>query len=236
MRREGSKEGIAMSAARQGFPTTRRTALERTGCADEEVRRQAYETLVTCYWKPVYKYLRLRWGLATEDARDATQEFFLQAMQKEFFQDYDPSRARFRTYLRLRLDTLILKQRRSAGRLKRGAEYQIVPVDFDRAEGELMVPVHTPASSVEEHFHREWLHGIVELAVATLRAHAMTPPDACPMMPEAPCERRRWISVSDAASVPETARTETMLSHARPSANDVSILTGASLSQLLPWA
>lgn len=158
-----------MSAERRGFPTTRLSVLSRARSPEAEIRRAAYETLVSCYWKPVYKYLRARWNLSPEDAGDATQEFFLKAFEKEFFQGYVPSRARFRTYVRLCLDTFVLKDRRAARRMKRGGEYEIVPIDFDSAEGELRVSGHRKVTDVEEYFRRQWISGLVDMAVASLR-------------------------------------------------------------------
>ncbi|MEW6365013.1 MAG: hypothetical protein AB1714_10285 [Acidobacteriota bacterium] len=160
-----------MSGAHGGFPTTRHSALARARSPDAEVRRQAYEALVSCYWKPVYKYLRARWNLPPEDAGDSTQEFFLKAIEKDFFQGYDSSRARFRTYIRLCLDTFVMKERRAAKRLKRGGGYELVPVDFSSAEGELRASGRQKVADVEEYFRREWIRGLVDMAIDALRRH-----------------------------------------------------------------
>ena len=160
-----------MSGAHGGFPTTRHSALARTRSPETEIRRQAYETLVSCYWKPVYKYLRARWNLSPDDAGDATQEFFLKAIEKEFFQGYEASRARFRTYIRLCLDTFVLKERRAARRLKRGGQYEIVQVDFASAEGEMRASRHQKVTDMDEYFQHEWIRGLVDLAVESLRRH-----------------------------------------------------------------
>lgn len=150
------------------FPTTRRSVFSRARRADEEIRRQAHETLVKCYWKPVYKYLRVRWSLTPEEAEDATQEFFLKTLEKQFFQSFDPARARFRTYIRLSIDTLIMKDYRAAKRLKRGGQFEHVQVDFDCAEGEIGKAAGQIADP-DAFFHREWVRGIVDSAVEYLR-------------------------------------------------------------------
>jgi DNA-directed RNA polymerase specialized sigma24 family protein len=41
--------------------------------ADPLERERALETLFEAYWKPVYKYIRLRWNKTPEDAQDLTQ-------------------------------------------------------------------------------------------------------------------------------------------------------------------
>jgi DNA-directed RNA polymerase specialized sigma24 family protein len=82
------------------FPATRLSVVERTRSGDEETRRIALSTIIDAYWKPAYKYLRVKWSLGPEEAADLTQEFFTSTLEKEVVEKYDPARARFRTYLR----------------------------------------------------------------------------------------------------------------------------------------
>jgi DNA-directed RNA polymerase specialized sigma24 family protein len=86
------------------FPTTRRSTVARIASVDGEERRRAWETLVSAYWKPVYKYSRLKWKLDPDAAADLTQAFFARAIEKDFFRSYDPAKAAFRTFLRTCLD------------------------------------------------------------------------------------------------------------------------------------
>ena len=58
--------------------------MERAASTDSEVRADAFQTLVAAYWKPVYKYLRIRWQRSDEDAKDLTQEFFTRLIEKDF--------------------------------------------------------------------------------------------------------------------------------------------------------
>src|SRR5882724_717304 len=120
-----------------GFPATRHSmvAAMRSPRADE--RRSAFDSLVSAYWKPVFKYVRLKWHVSPEDAADLTQGFFLRAFEKEFFAGFDPARARFRTFLRTCLDGFVANARKAEGRLKRGGAVTLVPLDFDEAEREL---------------------------------------------------------------------------------------------------
>ena len=86
------------------FPATRHSMVAAIRSGQPEIRRSAFDTLVVAYWKPVFKYLRLKWHAPEEDAADLTQAFFLRAFEKAFFDGFDPQRARFRTYLRTCLD------------------------------------------------------------------------------------------------------------------------------------
>jgi RNA polymerase sigma factor (sigma-70 family) len=151
------------------FPATRASVLARIRSEDAPTRERAYETLVESYWKPVYKYLRLRWRLGAEDAEDATQSFLAAAFEKQFFDKFDPAKARFRTFLRVCLDRFVQNQLKAAGRLKRGAGLQPLPLDFETAEGELVR--HEPAvdGEFDQFFRREVTRAIFARAVGDIR-------------------------------------------------------------------
>jgi RNA polymerase sigma factor (sigma-70 family) len=151
------------------FPPTRLSVVERIQSPDEATRHLASATLIDAYWKPVYKHLRLKWRLDPDEAADATQDFFAHALEKDVLGRFDPSRARFRTYLRLCLDGFAANRRKAERRLKRGGAVQIVSLDFSGAEGELRrVEPSTPAE-VEDLFEREWVRALFDHAVAELR-------------------------------------------------------------------
>ena len=129
------------------FPSTRQSIVAAIGSDHGEVRRSAYDRLVTAYWKPVFKYVRLKWHAAPDDAADLTQGFFLRAFEKEFFAGFDPARARFRTYLRTCLDGFVANARKADSRLKRGGGVTFVPLDFEEAERELLLQQRPPDRS-----------------------------------------------------------------------------------------
>jgi len=154
------------------FPQTRLSVVERTRSGDAETRRIAFAVIIDAYWKPAYKYLRMKWSLAPEEAADLTQEFFTTTLEKEVVEKYDPGRARFRTYLRLCLDGFASNAKKAEQRLKRGGGVAMVPLDFTTAEGE--IKQHEPAvdADVDELFYREWVRVLFERSVADLKRHA----------------------------------------------------------------
>jgi DNA-directed RNA polymerase specialized sigma24 family protein len=154
------------------FPQTRRSVVVAARDADPEVRRQAWGVLAEGYWRPVYKLLRVRWGLEREDAEDLTQEFFAAALAKGTFERYDPARARFRTYLRACLDGFAANERKAAGRLKRGGGQAPLSLDFEGAEAELRRHGAGEGLGLDEFFHREWVRSLFGLAVEDLRRWA----------------------------------------------------------------
>jgi RNA polymerase sigma factor (sigma-70 family) len=152
------------------FPPTRLSVVARTRSGDEETRRLAFATLIEAYWKPVYKYLRIKWRLDPDEAADLTQEFFAGTIERDVLGRYDAGRARFRTYLRLCLDGFVSNVKKAESRLKRGGGVTTVPLDFKSAEGELIRHEPSVAADVDEMFYQEWVRALFQRAVDDLRA------------------------------------------------------------------
>jgi len=149
------------------FPTTRWSALVGARSDDSAERQRSWSTLVSAYWKPAYKHVRIRWRKSREDAEDLLQGFFERAMSKDFFAGYDSERARFRTFFRTCLDRYVSNEAKAASRQKRGGGQAALSLDFDAAEGEL---AHVDReASPEELFDREWKRSVFEIAIADLR-------------------------------------------------------------------
>lgn len=158
-----------MERSDSAFPVTRRSALIATRSDDLDERQRAFDTLVAAYWKPVYKYIRLKWRQSNDDAQDLTQGFFAQAIEKNFFQGYDPGKARFRTFLRTCLDGFVANEEKAARRIKRGGDAQILSLDFETAEGELKHADIPDPESMDDYFYKEWVRSLFALAVEDLR-------------------------------------------------------------------
>ena len=151
------------------FPATRSTAVQAAGSEDAAERRCGLEALVAAYWKPVYKYIRLKWREDNEGAKDLTQGFFTRAMEKGFFRGYDPAKGSFRTFLRTCVDGYVSNEREAAGRWKRGGGAEFVALDFEGAEGELREHPIADGLPLEEYFRREFVRAMFGSAVEKLR-------------------------------------------------------------------
>ena len=166
----GMDTDTSIGGSQSRFPETRRTAILELRSQDTALRKCALEALIAAYWKPVYKYIRVRWNQPNENAKDLTQSFFARALEKEFFANYDPAKARFRTFLRACLDAFLANENKSAGRIKRGGEAGIVSLDFETAEGELRQrQIASTEQSPEEYFRREWVRNLFSLAAEDLK-------------------------------------------------------------------
>lgn len=151
------------------FPATRHSAVLAAQSADLIERERGLAILVETYWKPAYKYLRVRFRESNEDAKDLTQGFFTRALEKDFFDGYDPARGSFRTYLRTCLDRYVANEKKAAGRAKRSPGTPLIPLDFDAAEGEISRQVPAGGQTLEQYFHAEWVRSLFSLAVDKLR-------------------------------------------------------------------
>lgn len=158
------------------FPLTRWSVIDAARSSDQSERAWAMDKLCAAYWKPVYKYVRLRWNRPAEDAQDLTQGFFAQVIERGLLEKYDPAKSRLRTYLRVCADSFVMNEDKAAKRQKRGGNVSHVALDFASAEEELTGATMDPAAipspeSLEEFFEKEWIRGLFELAVEDLRKH-----------------------------------------------------------------
>ncbi len=140
------------------FPSTQVSLIEAAGMG---LANEALDRVIAVYWKPVYRFLRFKFGRDNEDAKDLTQSFFATAIERDFFGRFDPSKASFRTYLRMAVERFAANQHAAGNRQKRGGDVQFEPVEQQEATAE----------SPEEIFEREWRRQLFALALEDLRAH-----------------------------------------------------------------
>jgi RNA polymerase sigma-70 factor (ECF subfamily) len=143
------------------FPSTQLSLLEAVS-GPGALPNEALERVATLYWKPVCRFVRLKFGQPADAAEDLTQEFFANALQRDFFRRFDPSLASFRTYLRMAVEHFAANHWASANRQKRGGD-----IVFEPAEGVEIAAGRTP----EEIFEQEWRRQVFALALEDLRAH-----------------------------------------------------------------
>jgi RNA polymerase sigma factor (sigma-70 family) len=150
------------------FPATRASVVARVRSDDPAERAQALADIAGVYYKPVYKHLRLRWCKDALEAEDLAQHFFEAAFEREVFGRYEPTRSRFRTFVRACVDNLVRNERKAEGRRKRGGGQRHVAFDAGEAEAELAAA--GPIADVEAQFDREWERNVFSLAVAAMRS------------------------------------------------------------------
>ena len=143
------------------FPSTQLSLLEAVS-GPGAVPNEALERVAALYWKPVCRFVRLKFRKEQADAEDLTQEFFATALERDLFRRFDPARASFRTYLRTAVENFAVNEHASAQRQKRGGGVAFEPVEaIDVAGG------GTP----EEIFEQEWRRQVFALSLEDLKAH-----------------------------------------------------------------
>jgi RNA polymerase sigma factor (sigma-70 family) len=150
------------------FPMTRHSVLLAAQSDNPAARSRAIEAIAAAYWRPVYKYVRMKWNIDSEDAADFTQDFFTRLLEREFLDSYDSHKGRLRTFLRSCADRLFMNKTRESKRLKRGGGSAHFSLDFEEAERELAI---APSSeSPEERFEKEWVRILFTQGVQRLQA------------------------------------------------------------------
>jgi len=146
----------AIGGNERRFPSTQLTLLE---AVSQGMDRDALERVLALYWKPVYHFIRRRFGKGNEDAKDLAQGFFATAIERKFFERFDPNRASFRTYLRMAVEHFASNEHAASHRQKRSGEVVFEPVEEFASED----------LSPEQVFEREWQRQLFGLAIDDLR-------------------------------------------------------------------
>lgn len=160
------------------FPRTRWSLVARVAQPGSGVgsrtRKDAFAELVTTYWRPVYRALRVRYRKRPEEAEDLTQAFFLRLLEKKLLERFvaDPAAGRFRGLLSSLLDRFVATTERDARRLKRGGGRPHVPLDPAQLAA---LEDRIAAEPGEDPFDREWRALIIDQALADMAAEARGP-------------------------------------------------------------
>lgn len=166
------RESAALPAAavrpmQSQFVTTSWTqVLAARGTATTE-SRQALEALCRAYWYPLYALVR-REGFGVDEARDLTQGYFVELLDKGYLDDFDPSLGRFRVFLKTSVKHFLSKEREKAHTWKRGGRTQVVSLDVDDGEGRYL---HEPVDRMtpEQIYERRWALTVLERTLRRLR-------------------------------------------------------------------
>ena len=118
---------------RKIFATTHWSVVLTAGRNDTARARAALENLCQTYWYPLYAYVRRR-GQAPEDAQDLTQAFFARLLERNWVEQADQQKGRFRSFLLSALNHFLSDEWDKARAQKRGGGVIPVPLQFDTAD------------------------------------------------------------------------------------------------------
>jgi len=160
---------LGNAATRGAFAPTRWTLILRARGETPE-SRAALGELCEAYYQPVLRFLR-REGRDEDTARELTQEFFARVLSNGAFEQADPERGRFRSYLLGALKHFLADQRKHDHRLKRGGGATPESLDAaDAADDSASLQVaDTSVPAPEAFFDREWALAVMARALETLQ-------------------------------------------------------------------
>ena len=135
------------------------------------VSRRALAELCEVYWYPLYAFIRRR-GLSSEDARDMTQGFFAELLEKETLQVADRQRGRFRSFLLAAASHFLSNQRRNARTLKRGGNRRLLALNFASGERRYSLePFHE--LTAEKIYDRRWAMTLLDQVLDKLHGESV---------------------------------------------------------------
>ena len=130
--------------------------------------REALSTLCQTYWYPVYAFIR-RNGHDPDRAQDLTQGFFARLIEKNYLEDADRRRGRFRSFLLASVKHFLANEWDKERALKRGGGREPVSIDVVEAE-RWYTPSAVEGLTPETLFERRWALSLLERVRARLRA------------------------------------------------------------------
>jgi RNA polymerase sigma factor (sigma-70 family) len=132
---------------------------------DDRQRQAALEHLARHYWKPVYFYIRRSWRKPVEESKDLAQAFFAWAMESDVLSKLEPSRGRFRAFLKVVLRNFLNHEHAARGTQKRGGRVNVRPLEIDPGEEEAFLSEGlTPEGALDE----AWKATVLEEALERL--------------------------------------------------------------------
>lgn len=148
------------------FATTHWSVVLQAGDPASAQSSAALEKLCRIYWPPIYAFLR-RKGHKEAEAKDLTQGFFRQLLQRGDFQRVEARKGKFRTFLLASLSHFVSNERDFAAAQKRGGGSTFLSLDEMTAEQWRRLE---PASelSPDKLFDQRWAMALLESAIGRL--------------------------------------------------------------------
>src|ERR1700677_126657 len=122
----------------------------------------ALERLCKKHWRPIYVFVR-RSGLSPVDSEDATQEFFIELLEREWLKVADPSLGSFRAFLLSLLRNFLSNRRRVSQAERRGGGAAIISLDGLDGERELAA-LEGKTADPSKAYEASWASGVIQSA------------------------------------------------------------------------
>lgn len=149
------------------FELTQWSVVLAAGGPDSAKARKALERLCAVYWYPLYAFVR-RQGHAAHDAQDLTQEFFARLLEKNWLDDVDREKGKFRAFLLAAMKHFLANEWDRARAQKRGGGIALISIDDANADQRYQ---REPAEQItaEQLFDRRWALTLLDQVLDRLR-------------------------------------------------------------------
>lgn len=164
---ESEQPTASFPSDKRRFATTRWSVVLAAGRESSAESEAALATLCETYWYPLYAYVR-RQGHDSAGAQDLTQGFFARLHEKEYLQQVQRERGKFRSFLLASLKHYIINEWDRDRAAKRGGGRKHLRVDFEAAESRHRLE---PAGgeTPESIFEKQWALALLNRVQEALR-------------------------------------------------------------------
>jgi RNA polymerase sigma factor (sigma-70 family) len=148
------------------FATTHwSVVLEAQG--ESPAAQEALEKLCRVYWRPIYAFVR-RQGVGAEEAKDVTQGFFAQLLERRSLSAVRKEKGRLRSYLLGALKYFLADEQRRAMAIKRGSGLRPISLEELRADERIEMEPADPVTA-EMIYERRWALTVLEQVLGRLK-------------------------------------------------------------------
>ena len=129
----------------------------------------ALAELCRIYWAPLYTFVRHR-GHGPHDAQDLTQGFFAHLVEHRIYEQSDPNKGKFRSFLLAAMKNFLANTRERDQALKRGGMQVPLPLlESTVREAECFYQsqhvASSPAANADRSFEQSWARAVVDAAM-----------------------------------------------------------------------
>ena len=128
---------------------------------------EALEKLCRIYWRPIYSFAQ-RQGLGPEEAKDITQGFFAQLLERRSFNAVRKEKGRLRSFLLGALKYFLADEHRRASAIKRGKGQRLIPLEELSADARIEMEPADPVTA-EMIYERRWASTLLERVLTRLK-------------------------------------------------------------------
>jgi RNA polymerase sigma-70 factor (ECF subfamily) len=169
-RRDKLRRNMCMSPGPGGFfEATLWSTIIEAKQEDDARRAAALERLLARYRKPILRHIQACQRCSPEVAEDLCHDFIQQCLRLEFLKNVDPSRGRFRTFIKTCIANFLRTHHAKENALKRGGAMVPVPLDASNGKGSFADSLPAVDLPPEQVLDRQWALSVLEQALEALR-------------------------------------------------------------------